>query len=93
MDLPIPTGRAQGLGERQKILVGEGNWTCVKEVWGWTFDMEVVIFALPECKLQELLSRIELTVTQRHVGRKDIDRLVENICSMHLAVTGVVAHM
>ena len=31
--------------------------------------------------------------TQRRMGRKDLERLVEKLRSMHLAVPGAVAHL
>ena len=51
MDLPITNGRVQRLGECQKILAGEGNWTCIKEVLGRNIDTEVGTVTLTERKL------------------------------------------
>ena len=93
MDLPITNGRVQRLGECQKILAGEGNWTCIKEVLGRNIDMEAGTVALPERKLQELLTLADIPTVQRHMGRNDVDRLVGKLHSIHLAVAGVVAHI
>ena len=49
MDLSIPTGRVQGLGEIQKKpLAGEGDCTYIKEVLGWTVDTEEGTVAILE---------------------------------------------
>ena len=93
MALPIFTGRVQGLGERQKILVGEGDWTCVKEVLGWTVETEAKTVALPERKLWELLTLVDIPATQCHMGQKYLERLVGNRCSINLVVPGAVAHL
>ena len=63
MSLPIPTGRVQGLSERQKTPGVEGDWTCVKEFLGWTFDTEAGTVALPERNLWELLTLMDTPVT------------------------------
>ena len=36
---------------------------------------------------------MDIPVTKRRMGRKDLERLVEKIRSMHLAVTGAVDHL
>ena len=35
----------------KKILVVEGDWTCVKEVLGYTLDTEAGTVTLPEQKI------------------------------------------
>ena len=47
----------------------------------------------PERKLEELLTLVNIPPTQRRMGRKDLERLVGKLHSMHLAVPGVVAHL
>ena len=55
--------------------------------------MEAGIVTLPERKFEELLTLADIPTTQCRMGQKDLERLVGKICSMHLAVPGVVAHL
>ena len=94
MALPITTRRSQGLGEHhQKILAGEGNWNCIKKVLGGTIEMEVGTVAFLERKLWKLLNLVGIPATQRCTDKKDLERLVGNLCFMHLPVPGAVAHL
>ena len=77
----------------KKLVAVEGDWTCVKEVLGWILDTEAGTVTLPERKLEELLPLVNIPPTQRRMGRKDLERLVGKIRSMHLAVPGAVAHL
>ena len=36
---------------------------------------------------------MDIPPIKRRMGRKDLERLVGKLCSMHLAVTGAVAHL
>ena len=77
----------------ENILGGEGDWTCVKEVLGWTLNTEAGMVTLPEQKIQELLTLVDISVTQLRMGRNDIKGLVEKLPSMHLAVPAAVAYL
>ena len=55
--------------------------------------MEVVTFALPEQKLQGLLTLLAILATQHCIGQKELKRLVGKLRSMHPTVPGVVAHL
>ena len=54
----------------KKLLVGESDWTCVKEVLGWTIDMEAGTVSPPLRNLWELLTLVDLPATQRRIGWK-----------------------
>ena len=45
--LPYFTDKAKELVRINKILAGEEDWTCVKEVMGWTVETGAGIVALP----------------------------------------------
>ena len=90
---PSLPGELKDLGSVKKLVAGEGDWTCVKEVLGWIFDTEAGTVALPERKLEYLLTMVDIPPTQRRMGRKDLERLVGKLRSMHLAVPGAVAHL
>ena len=77
----------------KNIVAGEGYWTCVKEVLGWILDTEAGTFTLPERKLEELLTLVDIPTTQLRMGRKDLERLVGKLRSMHLVVPGAVPHL
>ena len=87
------TGESNDLVRVKRILAGEGDWACVKEVLGWTLYTEVGMPPLLGRKLWELITLVDISVTQYRMGRKDLERLVGNLCSMHLAVPGEVAHL
>ena len=74
-------------------MVGEGNWTCKKEVLGWQIDKEAGTVALPELKHLELLQMLPIPSLQRRMGRKELERLVGKLCSIRLAVPRAVAHI
>ena len=77
----------------KNLVAGEGYWTCVKEVLGWILNTEAGTVTLPERKLEELLTPVDIPATQRRMGRKDLEGLVGKFRSMHLAVPGAVAHL
>ena len=60
----------------KNILAGEGDWTCVKEVLGCTLDTKTGTVNLPDKKLEELLTLVDIPGTQCRMGRKDLERLV-----------------
>ena len=48
---------------------------------------------LTERNLEKLLTLVDIPAIQRRMGQKDLERLVEKLCYMHLAVPGAVAHL
>ena len=77
----------------KKLVAGEGDWTCVKEVLGWILDIEAGSVTLPDKNLEEFLTLADIPVTHRRMGRKDLEHLVGKLRSMHLAVPGAVSHL
>ena len=77
----------------ENLIAGEGDWICVKEVLGWTMDREASTVTLPDRKLQKLLTIVYILVIQLRMFRKDLERLVGKLRSMHLAVPGAVARL
>ena len=59
-----------------KLLAVEGDWTCDKKVLGWSIYTEAVTVALPERKLRELLTLVDITASQNRMGQKELYRLV-----------------
>ena len=49
---PSLPGKSKDLVLVKKLLDGEGDWECVKEVLGWIIDNEAGTVALLEHKLQ-----------------------------------------
>ena len=74
-------------------MASQGDWTYEKEVLGWLIDTERGTVALPELKHLELLQLLSITAMQGRIGRKELERLVGKLRSMHLAVTVEVAHL
>ena len=77
----------------KKLLAGKGGWTCVKKVLGWILDTEAGTVTLPERKLEEHLTLVDIPAALRRMGQKDLDCLVGKLRYMHLAVPGLVAHL
>ena len=73
---PSLPGESKDSGIVKKLLAGECDWTCVKEALGWTFDTEVGKVGLLERNIWELLTLVDIPVTQRSMGQKDLERLV-----------------
>ena len=90
---PSLPGELKDSARVKNILAGEGDWTCVKEVLGCTLDTKTGTVNLPDKKLEELLTLVDIPDTQCRMGRKDLERLVGKLCSMHLAVTGAATHL
>ena len=59
------SGDIKDLLSVKNLLVGEGDWTCIKEVLGWTVDMKAVTGTLLERNLQEHFILLALPATQR----------------------------
>ena len=76
----------------KKLVAGEGDWTCLKEVLGWILNTEAGTVILPERKLKDLLTLVDIPPTQHRMVLKDLDCLVRKLRSMHLEVPGAVAH-
>ena len=77
----------------KKLLSVEGGWTCVKEVLWWIIDAWAGTVTLPDLKLQELQDLLAIPTTQRQMGRKELERLVRTLCSLHLLVPGAVSYI
>ena len=59
------SGNIKDLLSVKNLLEGEGDWTCIKEVLGWTVDMKAVTGTLLERNLQEHFILLALPATQR----------------------------
>ena len=71
----------------------EGNWTCVKEVLGWTLGLKTGMVTLPERKLRDLIILVDILATQLRMDGKDLELLIRKLFSMHLMGTGAVDHL
>ena len=65
----------------------------MKEVLELMIGTEAGTVALQEQKLQELNQLVAIPATERRIGRKEMERLVGKVCSMHLTVPETVAHL
>ena len=92
MALPVITGGDKIIGGHKKLVLGEGDWNCVKEVLGWILNTEAGIVTLPERKLRELLNLVDMPTTKSRIVRNYLERLVGKLRSIHLAVPGAVVH-
>ena len=90
---PSVPGESKDSVSVKKLLAGEGDWICAKEVLGCTVDMEAGTVTFPEHKLWGILTLLDIPVNQRRIGRKELERMVGKLLSMHLAVPGAVAHL
>ena len=61
---PSLPGELKDLVSVKKLVAGEGDWTCVKEVLGWILDTEARTVTLPKRKLEELLTLVDIPATQ-----------------------------
>ena len=59
----------------------------------WIIKTEAGTVALPEQKHLELLQLLSIPAMQRRIGRKELERVVGKLCSMHLTVPREVAHL
>ena len=92
---PFPSlpGKTKDSVSVNKLMAGEGDWTCKKEVLGWRIDTEAGTVDFPERKHLVLLQLLAIPTTQCQMGRKELELMVGKLCSVHLAETGAVAHL
>ena len=74
-------------------MAGEGAWTCMKDVLGWLIYTEAGMVDLLERKNLELLKLLSIPAIQRRMVRKELERLVEKLLPVHLAVPRALAHL
>ena len=72
----------------KKLVAGERDWNCVKELLRCILDTEAEIVTLPESNLEDLLTLVDIPTTQRRMGRKYLEHLVGKLRFMHLTVPG-----
>ena len=89
---PLP-GELKDSVSMKKLRAGEVDWTCVKEVLGWILYKEAGTVTLPERNFEELLTLVDIPVTQHKISRKDLEHLVGKLRSMHPAVPEAVSHL
>ena len=65
----------------------------MKEFLGWLIDTESSTVSLPEQKHMEVLKLPSIPATQRRMSQKELESLVGELLSMHLAVSGAVAQL
>ena len=63
----------------KKLVTGEEERTCFKGFLGWILYTEAETVTLPERKIKELLTLVDIPATQRRMARKDMERLVGKI--------------
>ena len=69
---PLLPREVKDLVSAKKLLAGEGDWECVKEVLEFIIVIEDGTVALPERELQELRYLLAIPISQRRMGRKDL---------------------
>ena len=89
----LSPGELKNLVSMKKIVAVEGDQTYIKEVLVWILGTEAGTATLPEMKIKEIFTLLDIPYTQRRMGRKDLEHLVGKLCSMHLTVPGEVAHL
>ena len=93
MALPVLDLKNEGSKCAKHFWTGEGDWTYAKEVLGWKIDTEDGMVALSKQKTQEITQLLAIPAMQRHIVRKELERLVGKLLYMYLAMPGAVAHI
>ena len=93
MAIPLVTGGIQGLGVSQEDFGRRGGLGVHQGCPKVDRRHQCRDDRSPECNLQELFNLLAIPTTQRKMGRKDLEHLVEKLRSIHLAVPGAVAHI
>ena len=57
----------------KKLLAGEEDRTCLKEIIGWILDTEAGMLTLQERKINKILPLVDIPATQRRMGQKDLE--------------------
>ena len=76
----------------KKSLQGDGDLSQVKEIIGWIISTQSGTLRLPPKQLAELNILLDIPPSQRCMSTKKLERLIGNLCSIHLAIPGSVGH-
>ena len=74
------------------VLARDGDLATFNEVLGWVINTHLGILALSSKQFLELVSPLEIPDSQRCMSVKNLDHLISNLHSMHLAVPGSIRH-
>ena len=77
----------------KRALAGDGDWHSIIEILGWvinTSDRNLLLIAARLAYLADIKSLLSIPPTQHPLSRKWLERLIKNIYSMHLAISGAI---
>ena len=76
----------------KKALMGDGDWSHIKEIIGWVINTKMGTFSLSPNILADLQALLAISATQRRLSRKKLEKLIGKLQSMHLAVPSAIGH-
>ena len=77
----------------KKALQGDGSWLPVKEILGWILNKKQgTLRHLEKCHL-EMQELLNISSNQRRISVDMLRRLIGKLCSLYLAVPGVIGHL
>ena len=76
----------------KKALAGDGYWAMVKEIMGWVINTHRGTLVLSSKLRIELLSLLEIPTIWHHILVNNLERLIDKLHSMHLAVPGGIGN-
>jgi hypothetical protein len=73
---------------QSKIHKGDATWSTVKTILGWVINTANMTLKLPHHRQERLLQLISEALPRRRISRKNWQRLLGELRSMALAITG-----
>ena len=76
----------------KKVAEGDGDWAQIKEILGWIINTKDGTLHLSPKQLKNLATILFIPLTQRHMIRKKLERLIGKLHSMHLAILRAIGN-
>ena len=73
-------------------MQGDGDWSTTREILGWIVNTDEGTLRLFPKRKEELGTLLDIPPSQRRISMKNLERLIEKLRSMHLAIPGEVGH-
>ena len=76
----------------KKAWAGDGNRSVSKEILGWVINTALVTISLSPKRITDPTTLLDIPSAQHRMSQKKLERLIEKLRSMHLAIPGAIGH-
>ena len=82
----------KGYASLNKALDGDGDWATIKDILRWVINTQWGTLALFSKIRLKIIYLMEIYDSQRCISVKNLERLIFNLPSMHLAMPGTIGY-